>query len=529
MNLAALVEQHDADHRAVHDGDAWHTWGQVRSRAASVAAGLRALGVAPGDRVAIVWPTSLDFVVAYVGALAAGAVAVPLNPLSPPAELDRELTAVEPKVVVAGEPSPASAETHGREAARPGSVDSHVAVPGAAVAGVKVVAPAGVAGPGEIAAPWEELSSGAPSLAPGDSALGAHDRSDDDLAVLLFTSGTAGEPRAAMLSHGNLIANLRQMLAVPDIVRSDDVALVALPLFHVFGLNVALGLGLATGAGLVLEARFDAARTVELVRALGVTTLVGVPTMFAAWNEVLLSAAEERSVLSGVRRAISGAAALDPVVAQRFEARFGVPVWQGYGLTEASPAVSTSLGTGRNRPGSVGRPLPGVDVNVVDESGQPVLEGDPGEIWVRGPNVFSGYWRDPAATRSVLDPEGWLHTGDIGLIGEDGDLFVVERSKDLVIVSGFNVFPAEVERVVAALPGVAEAVVVGRPDPVTGEAVEVVVVPEPGAAVTTEQVRAHCAAHLARYKCPTSVRFQSDLPRGLVGKALRRELRHQLD
>jgi long-chain acyl-CoA synthetase len=148
-----------------------------------------------------------------------------------------------------------------------------------------------------------------------------------------------------------------------------------------------------------------------------------------------------------VRRAISGAAALDPAVAERFEDRFGVAVWQGYGLTEASPAVTTSLGTGRNRPGSVGRPLPGVEVVVTDDTGEPALEGDPGEIWVRGPNVFAGYWRDPDATRAVLDADGWLHTGDIGVIGDDGDLFVVDRSKDLVIVSGFNVFPAEVERV----------------------------------------------------------------------------------
>jgi long-chain acyl-CoA synthetase len=250
--------------------------------------------------------------------------------------------------------------------------------------------------------------------------------------------------------------------------------------------------------------------------------------MFAAWAEVPAPPAGDASAMSGVRRAISGAAALDPAVAERFERRYGVAVWQGYGLTEASPAVSTSLGTGRNRAGSVGQPLPGVEVMVVDDTGQEVLEGDPGEIRVRGPNVFAGYWRDPEATRSVLDPDGWLHTGDIGVIGDDGDLFVVERSKDLVIVSGFNVFPAEVEAVAAVLPGVAEVVAVGRPDPVTGEAVEVVIVTQPGAVVTEDQVRSHCLANLARYKCPTSVRFVAELPHGLVGKALRRELRGRL-
>jgi long-chain acyl-CoA synthetase len=229
-----------------------------------------------------------------------------------------------------------------------------------------------------------------------------------------------------------------------------------------------------------------------------------------------------------VRRAISGAAALDADTVERFEARYRVPLWQGYGLTEASPAVSTSLGTGRHRSGSVGRPLPGVEVQLMDDTGAQVLAGDPGEIWVRGANVFAGYWRDPEATAKVISPEGWLRTGDVGVVGDDGDLFVVDRSKDLVIVSGFNVFPAEVERVVTDMAGVDEAVVIGRSDQTTGEAVEVVVVTAPGAAVTVEDVRAHCAAHLARYKCPSSVRFVPALPHGLTGKALRRALRDQV-
>ena len=234
------------------------------------------------------------------------------------------------------------------------------------------------------------------------------------------------------------------------------------------------------------------------------------------------------SALAGVRRAISGAAALDADVAVRFEARYGIEIWQGYGLTESSPAVSTSFGTGRNRPGSVGRPLPGIEVQLVDEEDEPVLEGDTGEIWVRGDNVFAGYWRDPEATAQVLTEEGWLRTGDIGVIGDEGDLFVIDRSKDLVIVSGFNVFPGEVERVVASVPGVAEVAVIGRPDPDTGEAVEAVIVVEDGAAVTEELVRAYCGANLTRYKCPVSIRFVDSLPRGLVGKALRRALRDQL-
>ncbi|HTZ09130.1 MAG TPA: AMP-binding protein [Acidimicrobiales bacterium] len=501
MNLAALVDGHPAEARAVCEQGSWRTWGEVRRRAGAVADGLARLGVVPGDRVALLWPTSVDFVLAYLGVLAAGAVAVPLNPNSPPPELGRELAVVEPALVLGATVLPRGST-------------------------VRAVVPAATEGTRAGAAPtWEELCGDGDGDGDGDGATVAPvERADDDLAVLLFTSGTAGQPRAAMLTHRNLEANLRQMLGVPDMLGADDVGLVALPLFHVFGLNVALGLSLATGAGLVLERRFAAAASLRLAAETGVTTLLGVPAMFAEW------AALDPSELGGlsldrVRRAVSGAAALDPEVAARFEARFGIEVWQGYGLTEASPAVATSLGTGRHRPGSVGRPLPGVEVRLVDETGEEVLAGDPGEIWVRGANVFAGYWGDPEATAAVVGADGWLHTGDVGVVGEHGDLYVVDRTKDLVIVSGFNVYPAEVERVLDTLPGVAEAVVVGRPDPVSGEAVEAVVVRTPGAALGEEDVRAHCASHLARYKCPASVRFVDSLPRGLVGKALRRAVR----
>jgi long-chain acyl-CoA synthetase len=510
VNLAVLADHHAPGNRALHADGAWHTWGEVRRRAVALAAALGELGVGPGDRVAIVWPTSVDFVVAYLGVLAAGGVAVPLNPNSPPKELERELRVVEPVAILAGGPVGDVAGT------------AHLVSPGAVVS-------TGAAG----GVTWEEVSAAAPSESGSDGtaddtrSLHPVDREDSDLAVLLFTSGTAGEPKAAMLTHGNLTANLHQMLGIPEILRADDVGLVALPLFHVFGLNVALGLSLATGAALVLDERFDAVQSLEQVRDLGVTTLLGVPTMFAAWTDTSGADARGASPLAGVRRAISGAAALDADVALRFERRYGIEIWQGYGLTEASPAVSTSIGTGRNRPGSVGRPLPGVEVQLVDEEDEPVLEGDTGEIWVRGDNVFAGYWRDEAATARVRTDNGWLRTGDIGVIGDEGDLFIVDRSKDLVIVSGFNVFPAEVERVVASVPGVAEAAVIGRPDPTTGEAVEAVVVVAPGAMVTEEQVRAACAANLSRYKWPTTIRFVTELPHGLVGKALRRALRDQ--
>ena len=231
--------------------------------------------------------------------------------------------------------------------------------------------------------------------ADADYLLHPVDRDESDLAVLLFTSGTAGDPKAAMLTHGNLTANLRQMLGIPEILRADDVGLVALPLFHVFGLNVALGLSLATGAALVLDTRFDAVALAQTGPGAGRDDPARRPH-------------HVRGVGRRPRRRRDGAAARWPACVGPSRARprstptwrrdssaaTAIEIWQGYGLTEASPAVSTSLGTGRNRPGSVGRPLPGVEVQLVDEEGEPVLEGDPGEIWVRGANVFAGYWRD---------------------------------------------------------------------------------------------------------------------------------------
>jgi len=539
MNLAGLADQHAAADRALYEAGTWHTWGEVRRRAGAVAVALAELGVRPDDRVAIVWPTSVDFVVAYLGVLAAGAVAVPLNPNSPPNELGRELKVVEPVALLASGPAgvvptvphtvlPAAlaADPGVSLGARSWEEVSAVPTPEAKQGGPTPTEGEPLAEPGAPTTRQGVPAGTAPGGSSGEEQrLRPVEREESDLAVLLFTSGTAGDPKAAMLTHGNLTANLRQMLAIPEILVPDDVALVALPLFHVFGLNVALGLSLATGAALVLDSRFDAAASLAQVRDLGVTTLLGVPTMFAAWADDRSSSTTAPSPLAGVRRAISGAAGLDPDVAARFALRYGIDIWQGYGLTEASPAVSTSLGTGRNRPGSVGRPLPGIEVQLMDEEDEPVLEGDPGEIWVRGANVFAGYWHDRAATSQVLTDDGWLRTGDIGVIGEEGDLFVVDRSKDLVIVSGFNVFPAEVERVVASVPGVSDVVAVGRPDPVTGETVEVVIVAEPGGAVTEELVRAYCAANLARYKCPTVIRFVTELPTGLAGKALRRVLR----
>ena len=347
------------------------------------------------------------------------------------------------------------------------------------------------------------------------------ERDDDDLAALLFTSGTAGDPKAAQLTHGNLTSNLRQVQANPvRAARPDDVALCVVPLFHVLGLNSILDLSLWAGATLVLVERFDPSSMVETIRDEQVSLLVGPPTMWAALTELDDASPE---AFSSVRLAVSGAAALPDKVAQAAAAVLGIQLHEGYGLTEASPSVT--LGAGTDAPiGSIGRPIAGIEMRLVDGDGADVYIGDPGEILVRGPNVFPGYWEDPEATASVLDSEGWLHTGDIAVVDDDGFLYLVDRAKDLIIVSGFNVYPAEVERVLATHPGVAEAAVTAVAHPHSGEAVKAFVVTEPGVAVEEDELIAWCAARLARYKCPNKVDVVDELPHGLTGKVLRREL-----
>ena len=295
-----------------------------------------------------------------------------------------------------------------------------------------------------------------------------------------------------MLTHGNLLSNIEQVQGHPGLrIRPDDIALGVLPLFHVFGLNVVLGTGLAAGATTVLAAEFHAASTAALTASERVSVVAAVPSMFAAW---LTLPADADPSFASVRLAVSGAAALPEDVARRFRERFGVPVREGYGLTEASPIVTTTAIDDVLRPGSIGPPLPGVDVRLVDRDGDDVLAGDPGEIWVRGPNVFPGYWDDPATTARVLTPDGWLRTGDVAVADDDGCLSLVDRAKDLVIVSGFNVYPAEVESVLAEHPDVAEVAVVGVDDPRTGEALVAYVVPAAGRTLAASTLRDFVAA-----------------------------------
>jgi long-chain acyl-CoA synthetase len=329
-----------------------------------------------------------------------------------------------------------------------------------------------------------------------------------------------------MLTHGNLMANLAQA----GHARPDDASLGVVPLHHIFGLNAVLGPALHAGARVVLVERFDPASARDTVRRRGVTLIAGPPSMWAAFAALPDVTPEQ---FAAVRVAASGGAALAPATRRLVEERLGLAVVEGYGLTEAGPAVTSAMGlapegdapAGTAPPGSIGKPVPGVEVRVVGDDGRDVGPGEQGEIWVRGPNVFAGYWGDPETTAAALTPDGWLRTGDVGRADEGGWYYLLDRIKDLVIVSGINVYPGEVEAVLLEHPGVAAAAVVAVPHPHTGEAVKAFVVPERGGSIEEDDVVNFCRQRLAAYKCPTKVEFLDQLPEGVTGKVLRRELR----
>lgn len=495
MNVAAIIEAHPSDQVALISRGRSITYGQLREQVAGFAGALVELGVQAGERVVIACDNSPMFVVAYLGAMRMGAVAVPLNPASPGPELAQQAAQVGTSVAVVG---PAAAESWSRiDASAIGELRAVVASSDGSVAG---------------AMSFEDAVAHAPAA--------IVEREPGDLAALLFTSGTAGAPRAAMLTHDNLLANIAQSRTRADAIRTDDLVYCVLPLHHIFGMNAVLGGALHAGATVLLVQRFDPTTAIESIAERKVTVVPGAPPMWVAWANFAEAPATS---FSSVRLALSGAAKLPEDASRSFTARFGVPILEGYGLTEAAPVVTSSVGL-EPRIGSIGVPLAGVEVRVVDPDGADVLAGDAGEIWVRGRNVFAGYWGDPTATAAVLDSNGWLHTGDIAVVDDEGYVFLVDRAKDLIIVSGFNVYPAEVEEVISELDSVAEVAVVGVPHPHTGEAVKAYVVRAPGADPDEEEIIAYCAENLARYKCPSKVLFVDELPKGLSGKVLRRVL-----
>jgi long-chain acyl-CoA synthetase len=348
-------------------------------------------------------------------------------------------------------------------------------------------------------------------------------REPEALAVLLYTSGTSGRPRAAMLTHRALLANIEQTAAVdPPMLLEEDVVFGVLPLFHVYGLNAVLGTVLSRRATLVLVDGFDVEGSLDVIRDHAVTVVPAAPPVYGYWRAV----DGLGSRLSGVRLLLSGSAPLAPEVIEEFRSRTGHEVHQGYGLTEAAPVVTSTLCSRAPKTGSVGSVLPGVELRLVDASGRQPEGNDPGEIQLRGPNLFSGYW--PDGDDGPRD-DGWFATGDVGIVDAEGDLYLVDRLRELVVVSGFNVYPSEVEELVAEVEGVAEAAVIGRPDARTGEAVVAFVVPAAGAGLTAaeleEAVRLHCLRGLARFKQPAEINVVDELPHTVTGEVAKGRLR----
>jgi long-chain acyl-CoA synthetase len=478
------------------------TWSDLDARVDRAAAGYAARGLQPGDRVAVQLPNGVDWVVAVVGALRAGLVVVPVNSAYTDPEVGHLLTDSGARLLVVAQERDA------------------------------------LAGVGTCVGP--PSSDGPAPADPSDPAA---------LALLAYTSGTTGRPRGAMLTHAALLANQQQCLALdPPPVRAGDRVLLVLPLFHVYGFNSGWGLVAATAACAVLVDEFDPVATLQLMADEEVTAVPGAPPMYAAWLAVADAAGDDVALRRGfaaVRTASCGAAPMPGALFEAMRTRAAVTVWEGYGLTEAAPVLASTLATGRAKPECIGGPLPGVELVLRDTAGGPTAGPDPGsrvrqdafgdpfpdedgdgdeagEICARGPNLFSGYWPDGA---DGPDAEGWLLTGDIAYRDAEGDLKLVDRRRDLVLVSGFNVYPGEVERVLDEHPEVAESAVIGVPDPRTGEAVHAVVVRTPGASVTEEELRRHAAASLARFKVPVGVHFVPELPHSLAGKVSRARLR----
>jgi long-chain acyl-CoA synthetase len=499
------------------------TWAELRERSLRFATALFQLGVRKGDRVAIMLPNCPEFVIGLYGALRIGAIPVNTNPMYVARELREQLEdSGAETLVLLDQFLPRLREIHAAtRVKRAIVVDVTEGLPwpartlvrwSASRRGerVKVSSETGITS-------FHELLRGYPPTPPGANLR------PGDVALLQYTGGTTGTPKAAMLTHRNLAANAAQARAwFPRLREGEEVILGAVPLFHAYGLLGVLLLGVSGGAEIVLLPRPRPVDIVlEALHRFRPTLFPGVPTLYAGLVDH--PRVGEYDLRTGTQ-CLSGAASLPASLVERFEALTGGRLVEGYGLTEASPLTHGNPVHGERRVGAIGVPMPGTDSRIVDlATGEPLPPGREGEIEVRGPQVMAGYWSQPAETAEAFH-DGWLRTGDIGRMDEDGYFQVVDRRKDMIDASGFKVFPREVEEVLLMHPAVGEAVVAGVPDPYRGETVKAFVVLRPGASATAENITAFCRLHLAAFKIPRRVEFRHELPKSMVGKYLRRVL-----
>jgi long-chain acyl-CoA synthetase len=495
---------------------------QLQQQIDAFASGLQASGLKRGDRLALMLPNVPQFLVAFYGALKAGVVVVPTNPLYTKHELEHQLADSGATAIVTLDQL-----FNQVQAALPYTQVSLVVVAGIGQALPRHVQPlyglqqwrAGVHAVrrGGVVHRFEDV------LAARRTPV-IEDLDPEELAVLQYTGGTTGRSKGAMLSHRNLVANAVQAKEwEADRFPAEATVLCAAPFFHVYGLTVGMNLSVINGATMVLVPRFIAKEVAALAEKYKPQLFPGVPTMYVALAE--LEDFSERQ-FGSLQVCLSGAAPLPPEVQRRFQEVSSVKLIEGYGLTEASP-VTHSNPVQDCRAGTVGVPFPDTDAMITDpETWEPLPPGRVGELTVKGPQVMMGYWKQPEETAAVLR-DGWLQTGDLATMDGDGYFRIVDRKKDLIIASGYNVYPHEVEDVLFSHPKVLEASVIGVPDPYRGETVKAVVALKDGMEATTEEIIAFCRGELAAYKVPTIVEFRSELPKSLVGKVLRRELRQE--
>jgi long-chain acyl-CoA synthetase len=521
LNVGSILDRHARlipDRTAIVCQEIRMSYGRLHALACQVASGLRARGIGPGDHVAISCPNILHFPVLYFGILRAGAIVVPLNVLFKPPEIAYHLRDSDAVAYFCFEGTPElPMGAMGKRAFD--EVDScrHF-----------IVLPRDLEGGTTIdgAISFAQFIHGQPVTFPIEPTRA------DDTAVILYTSGTTGQPKGAELTHSNIlmngIASAELMLAN---VRPDPleptVSLLTLPLFHSFGQVCQMVMGAYKGLTLVLLPRFDPRVVIETMHAERINTWAAVPTMY--WALLQYATANQidvSGIASHLKSCCSGGAPLPVEVMKRFEETFKVRILEGYGLSETSPVATFNHSERPSRPGTVGHPVMGVEVACVNEHDEPAPVGERGEVVIRGHNIMKGYYKRPEATAEAIR-NGWFHTGDIGIIDEDGYLAIVDRKKDMILRGGFNVYPRELEETLMTHPAVSLCAVVGVPDDRLGEEVKAFIVRKPGAAATEAEVVTWCRERMAAYKAPRYVEFRDQLPMGATGKVLKRELRAQ--
>jgi long-chain acyl-CoA synthetase len=486
-NLVDAARDH-ADSIAVQVGQTSMTYQHLDRASGQVAGLLHERGMKPGDPVGIMLPNVAEFAVVYYGVLRAGGMVVPMNPLLKGREVAYYLSDSGAELAFAWHAFAAEADAGARHA-------------GAEALVVEPVEFAGLLA----------------SFTPDDRLV---DRDDDDIAVILYTSGTTGSPKGAELTHANLTRNAEVVSKDLFKLTASDVIFGGLPLFHAFGQTCTLNAAVGSGACVTLLPRFAPDQALQILAEHHVTVFEGVPTMYVA---LLGYPDREAYDTSALRLAVSGGAAMPVEVLRGFEKAFGVPVLEGYGLSETSPVASFNHPDRPRKAGSIGTPIRGVEMRAVDGEGHDVPQGEVGEIAIRGHNVMKGYWHKPEETAKAM-PDGWFRTGDMARVDEDGYFYIVDRKKDLIIRGGYNVYPREIEEVLYEHPAVAEAAVIGLPHPALGEEVGAAVVLKPGAEVTADELRDYVKAQVAAYKYPRKVWITGQLPKGPTGKIVKRDV-----